>query len=146
MSPVTVRNLDHVVLQVADPEASVAWYTTHFGLKPLRLDEFRAGQVPFPSVQVSAGTIIDLDARTPRTGTNVAHFCLVVDETDLLALAESGEFDVAGGPFRRWGALGEADLIYVRDPDGNVIELRHYGPSQLLDRANPYGAVQTRQK
>jgi catechol 2,3-dioxygenase-like lactoylglutathione lyase family enzyme len=132
MTPaVNVRNLDHIVLCVADPEASVAWYRKRFGLTVLRLEEYRAGQAPFPSVQVCPGVIIDLDPRAPRTGTNLAHFCLVLDETDLFALAKSGEFAVVGGPFRRWGALGEADLIYVEDPDGNVIELRHYGPSQL---------------
>jgi catechol 2,3-dioxygenase-like lactoylglutathione lyase family enzyme len=128
---VNVRNLDHIVLRVADPEASVVWYTKRLGLTVLRLEEYLAGKAPFPSVQVCPGVIIDLDPRSPRTGTNLAHFCLVLDEIDLFALVESGEFAVVDGPFRRWGALGEADLIYVEDPDGNVIELRHYGPSQL---------------
>jgi catechol 2,3-dioxygenase-like lactoylglutathione lyase family enzyme len=134
MSPsVTVTEFDHIVLQVSDPEASVVWYTKRLGLTVLRLDEYRAGKAPFPSVEVRPGTIIDLDPRTPRTGTNVAHFCLVIEETDLAALAASGEFTLVGGPFRRWGARGPADLVYIADPDGNVIELRHYGPSQLTD-------------
>ena len=128
---VTVLNLDHVVLSVHDPEVSLAWYTGVLGLTPLRVEEYRAGKAPFPSVQVSPGVIIDLDARTPRSGTNVAHFCLVLQEIDLVELAASGAFTGVTGPFRRWGALGPADLIYVEDPDGNVIELRHYGPSQL---------------
>ncbi len=143
-APVTVRNLDHIVLNVADPEASVVWYTKLLGLSALRLAEFRAGKAPFPSMQVCPGVIIDLDPRSPRTGTNIAHFCLVLDEIDLFTLAESGQFTVVAGPFRRWGALGEADLIYVKDPDGNVIELRHYGPSQLADHPDPYGATPAR--
>ncbi len=139
-APVTVRDFDHLVLNVADAEASLLWYTRRLGLTPLRVEEFRAGTVPFPSVQVRPGVVIDLDPRSPRTGSNVAHFCLVLEETDLLALATSEDFTVVGGPFRRWGALGVADLIYIRDPDGNVIELRHYGPSQLTDHPDPYGA------
>ncbi|GLZ54314.1 VOC family protein [Actinomycetospora sp. NBRC 106378] len=130
-APLAVRQLDHIVLRVADPEVSVAWYVEHFGLRVHRLDEFRAGRVPFPSVEIRPGTIIDLDGRTPRTGTNLSHFCLVVDEIDLVALAGSGRFPGIDGPHRRWGALGPADLVYVQDPDGHTIELRHYGPSQV---------------
>lgn len=130
-APLTVRRLDHIVLRVRDPETSVAWYVEHFGMRVHRLDEFRAGTVPFPSVEVCPGTIIDLDGREPSTGTNLSHFCLVVDEQDLRGLAASGRFPGISGPHHRWGAGGLADLVYVQDPDGHTIELRHYGPSQV---------------
>ncbi|ROO86648.1 catechol 2,3-dioxygenase-like lactoylglutathione lyase family enzyme [Actinocorallia herbida] len=126
---VRVEQIDHIVLRVADPEASVRWYTEKFGFMVHRLEEFRAGTVPFPSVEVRPGQILDLDARREKTGTNVSHFALVIGETDLFALKE--RFEVAEGPYRRWGALGPADLLYINDPDGNTIELRHYGPSQV---------------
>ena len=129
----TVQKLDHIVLRVADPEASVRWYQQHFGFPVLRLEEYRRGEVPFPSVEIEPSTIIDLDGRREATGTNLSHFCLVIDETDLVELVASGVFETIDGPHRRWGALGPADLVYVADPDGNGIELRHYGPSQLTD-------------
>lgn len=128
---VNVKQVDHIVLRVKDPEASVRWYVEKFGFLVHRLEEFRAGAVPFPSVEVCPGQILDLDARAEATGKNVSHFCMVVDPTDLVALKESGVFETISGPFRRWGALGLADLVYVDDPDGNTIELRHYGPSQV---------------
>ncbi|MFJ5840405.1 VOC family protein [Streptomyces shenzhenensis] len=131
-TPLRVHRLDHLVLRVRDPEAALDWYVRTFGFKPLRVAEYRAGTVPFPSVEIEPGCIIDLDARGTRTGENLAHFCLVVEETDLVGLAASGTFDVIDGPHRRWGARGPADLVYIRDPDGNTIELRHYGPSQLV--------------
>ena len=121
-----VRGLDHVVLVVADVERSVAWYRDALGLEALRLDEWRAGAVPFPSVRVDEGTIIDILAGD-RSGTNVDHVCLVLDPTDLAALVTSGKFDVVEGPVSRWGARGEGTSVYVRDPDGNLVELRHYG-------------------
>jgi catechol 2,3-dioxygenase-like lactoylglutathione lyase family enzyme len=121
-----VRGLDHVVLVVADVERSVAWYRDTLSLEALRLDEWRAGAVPFPSVRVDDGTIIDILAGD-RSGTNVDHLCLVLDPTDLAALAAGGDFDVTEGPVSRWGARGEGTSVYVRDPDGNVVELRHYG-------------------
>jgi catechol 2,3-dioxygenase-like lactoylglutathione lyase family enzyme len=117
--------LDHVVLNVADVERSIAWYCDELGLEPLRVDEWRRGEVLFPSVRLDGDTIIDL-LQTDRTGQNVDHFCLVVEPTDLEALAASGGFEVVGGPARLFGARGEGVGLYVRDPDGNVIELRHY--------------------
>jgi catechol 2,3-dioxygenase-like lactoylglutathione lyase family enzyme len=131
VSVVRVQQIDHIVLRVQDAEASVAWYVEKFGFLVHRLEEYRAGTVPFPSVEICPGQIIDLDPRNEPTGTNVSHFALVIDEIDLFALKDSGGFEVADGPHRRWGALGPADLLYVDDPDGNTIELRHYGPSQV---------------
>jgi catechol 2,3-dioxygenase-like lactoylglutathione lyase family enzyme len=128
---VTVRQLDHIVLRVKDPEAAVAWYVDKFGMAVHRLEQFRQGAVPFPSVEICPGQIIDLDGRNDATGTNLSHFALEVAEIDLVALAGSGLFETIEGPYRRWGARGPADLVYVTDPDGNVIELRHYGPSQV---------------
>ncbi|HET9442448.1 MAG TPA: VOC family protein, partial [Acidimicrobiales bacterium] len=122
---VRVEDLDHVVLVVADVERSVAWYGGQLGLEVLRLDDWRAGRAPFPSVRVSAGSIIDI-LPGERSGTNVDHLCLAVAPTDLGALVASGRFDVVEGPVQRWGARGVGTSVYVRDPDGNVVELRHY--------------------
>lgn len=44
---------------------------------------------------------------------------------DLVGIAASGEFDVVEGPLRRFG--GDGTSLYVRDPDGLVVELRFYG-------------------
>jgi catechol 2,3-dioxygenase-like lactoylglutathione lyase family enzyme len=54
------------------------------------------------------------------------HICLVVEPTDLAALASSGAVDVVDGPARRFGARGDGTSLYVRDPDGLVVELRYY--------------------
>jgi catechol 2,3-dioxygenase-like lactoylglutathione lyase family enzyme len=128
---VDVIQFDHIVLRVKDPEAAVRWYVEKFGVLVHRLEEFRAGTVPFPSVEIRPGQIIDLDARREATGTNVSHFAIEVAPIDLIALRESGAFEVIDGPHRRWGARGPADLVYIQDLDGHTIELRHYGPSQV---------------
>ena len=123
---VRVRGIDHIVLNVADVERSVAWYAEHFGLEPERLDEWRRGEVPFASLRIDESTLIDLFAQ-PRTGVNADHISLVVDPSvDLEAVATSGQFDVVHDPFVIWGARGNGLGLYVRDPDGNVIELKHY--------------------
>jgi catechol 2,3-dioxygenase-like lactoylglutathione lyase family enzyme len=121
-----VTGLDHVVLDVADPEASIAFYCGELGLAPERVEEWRRHEAPFPSVRVDATTVIDLLGRAP-TGANVDHVCLVLEPTDLDALAMSGRFEVISGPVPRWGAQGVGSSLYIRDPDGNTVELRHYG-------------------
>ena len=122
---VRVVGLDHIVLNVSDVEQAVAWYVDELGLEPVRLEEFRRGEVFFPSARVDATTIIDFLA-TERTGSNVDHLCLVIEPTDLDVLAASGRFEVASGPSEVFGARGMGRSVYVRDPDGNLVELRCY--------------------
>ena len=124
---VRVVGLDHIVLNCADVERSLAWYCDELGLAGERVEEWRRGDAPFPSVRIDARTIIDLFP-AERSGTNMDHVCLVVAPTDLAALATSGRFDVLGdGPADGlFGAQGLATSLYVRDPDGNTVELRSY--------------------
>lgn len=124
-APVEITGLDHLVLNVADVERSLAFYGGQLGLSAVRVEEWRAGKAPFPSVRVDGGTIIDLLGAT-RTGQNCDHFCLVVTPTDFSAVVASGRFDVVDGPGPRFGARGIGTSLYVRDPDGNVVELRYY--------------------
>lgn len=118
--------IDHLVLVVADVERSLAWYVDELGLEPVRLEAWRRGEVPFVSVRVDDATIIDLVAGT-RTGENVDHLCVVVEGADLHAIAARGELAAEGPPRPLFGARGVGWGLYVRDPDGNRIELRHYG-------------------
>jgi len=120
-----VTAFDHLVLNVADVERSLDFYGGRLGLAPERVDEWRGGSAPFPSVRVSEGTVIDLVHR-PRGESNVDHLCLVVEPLDWQQVVDSGEFTVLEGPVRRWGARGWATSVYVRDPDGNTVELRWY--------------------
>ena len=118
-----VTGLDHVVLLTPDPERLLAWYTSVLGLEPLRLEQWRAGEVPFASLRVDAGTILDVQ-RGERTGANVEHLAFVVDPgTDLDALAAEHGVDP---PRDLFGARGAGRGIYLRDPDGNGVELRRY--------------------
>ncbi|MEJ8653431.1 VOC family protein [Streptomyces sp. MS1.AVA.3] len=120
-----VREFDHLVLHVQDVERALEFSCGPLGLEPVRVEEWRAGAVPFPSVRVSPTTIIDLLSR-PRAESNVDHICLVVEPLDWQQIIASGTFTVLEGPVGRFGARGEAQSVYVQDPDGNVVELRWY--------------------
>ena len=127
--------LDHIVLNVADVERSLAFYEGVLGLPAERVEAWRRGELRFPSVRVNEATIVDLVHASAESGPrqlNLAHFCLVTDAEDLDAVAReltSQGVTIEVGPATRSGARGNALSIYFRDPDDNLIELRTYAGS-----------------
>jgi len=122
---VRVTEIDHVVWNVPDVEAVLAWYRDELGLEALRVQEWRDKKVPFVSLRISDDTLIDL-FQGERTGENVNHVALVVEGVDLDELAASGRFTVEMGPADLFGARGQGRGVYIRDPAGNLVELRTY--------------------
>ena len=110
-SLVKITELDHIVLRVKDVEVSMQFYTETLGLKPERVDQWRAGEVRFPSARLNDDTIIDLFASdqesTGRDGVkNQDHFCMVIEPTDmdeLKAKFEAIGVGIQAGPGKRWG-------------------------------------------
>jgi catechol 2,3-dioxygenase-like lactoylglutathione lyase family enzyme len=123
---VRILGLDHLVLRCRNVETTRAWYQRHLGLAAERLEEWRAGQAPFPSLRVDATTIIDLVHGDVDGPGHVDHLCLVLSPEDLAAVRHGGELEIVAAG-ERFGAQGMASAIYVRDPDGLVVELRAYG-------------------
>lgn len=137
MAEIRVIELDHIVLNVADIERSLAFYTGVLGLQAERLEEFRSGHVGFPSVRINEGTIIDLfpskervaQAGSAKTDGNLNHFCLVIGREDFTGVVEHlsrHQIAIREGPVSRWGARGRATSVYFLDPDGNEVEVRCY--------------------
>lgn len=118
-----VVGLDHVVVNTTNAESLLAFYCDELGLEPVRVDAWRRGEVLFPSVRINAQTLIDLFP-AERSGENMGHFCLVIAPTDLDALA--ARFPDAQRADGLFGAQGFASSVYIKDPDGNTIELRYY--------------------
>ncbi len=122
-----VYALDHIVLNVADVERSLAFYSGALGLTSERVDQWRRQEVRFPSVRVNDHTIIDLVAKPPA-GDNLAHFCLGAEGSGDAILADLASKGVAieREPGLRSGARGDGMSVYVRDPDDNQVEIRWY--------------------
>lgn len=129
--------MDHIVLNMEDDEKMISFYSNILMMVPERLEEYRAGKVPFPSVRMNADTIIDLFPKklwqktAPEGGThrNLNHFCVVLPKTDweeLLARLKSSHVMIEEGPVPRWGAHGTGTSVYFKDPEGNMIEARYY--------------------
>ena len=125
---VCIKTLDHIALRVQDVEASLSFYADILGLSTERVELWRDNEVPFPSVRLNRDTLIDL-MEGVSTGSDLDHYCLVIEATDMTALKARFEglgVAVQEGPAARWGAHGEGISLYVLDPDGHVVELRHY--------------------
>lgn len=119
-----IAEIDHVVLNVADARRSLEFYVGVLGLEAVRLAEWEAGEAPFVSVRVHDGFIIDL-MELDRSGENADHFCLVVED-DIDELIAAGTITPEAGPMDLFGARGQGYSVYLRDPDGNRVELRNY--------------------
>jgi catechol 2,3-dioxygenase-like lactoylglutathione lyase family enzyme len=125
-----ITGLDHIVLICRDVEASLEFYCDRLGLEPERVDLWRRGEALFPSVRISPTTIIDLfagdhgGAAGAATGANLDHVCLTFEGDTLEALHERFPDGRRGNDL--FGAQGLANSLYVKDPDGNTVELRSY--------------------
>jgi len=122
--------LDHLVLVCRDVETTLAWYQRHFALGDVRIDEWRAGSAPFPSLRVDGATIIDLVPQaTPGTEPDgrghLDHICFVVTDEALAALKADPAITVLDEG-ERFGARGAGWSIYLHDPDGLTVEARTY--------------------
>jgi catechol 2,3-dioxygenase-like lactoylglutathione lyase family enzyme len=56
MTSLRITGFDHLVLRCADVDETLAWYVDTLGLAAVRVDEWRRGAVPFPSLRVGAET------------------------------------------------------------------------------------------
>ena len=127
-----VTGFDHIVIKTHDIDRSLAFYCGALGLEGLRLKEWRAGEVRFPSVRVTSDTIIDLfgakDEAGDAAGQQLDHYCMVVPPGELSAiLKQVADFGIEPGPVQsRWGARGRGQSSYLTTPEGITLELRHY--------------------
>ena len=131
---IRVIGLDHFVLRVRDLDASIGFYRDVLGLPIEMLDEYRAGTRPFVSARVD-GALIDLVPDPTYDGSlgGLLHFCVrvaggLVDDV-LPRVRAAGVTVIEDAPMIRLGATGYGQSIYVRDPDGYVVELKEETPA-----------------
>ncbi|MFY9632331.1 MAG: VOC family protein [Candidatus Cybelea sp.] len=133
MIKLKVNSLDHVVLNVADAERSLAFYAGVLGLRPERAAEFRSGRVPFPSIRIDAGTIVDFldpahrEATPPNRNLNHIALALRNDPAEIAEFLKQHGIPMVREMRGNFGAQGDtAHSFHVFDPDGNLLELQAY--------------------
>lgn len=123
--PFSLGRLDHIVLRTPDPASLIGFYVDVLGttvereVPEFHLTQLRAGQSLIDIIGVES----PLAAPDSR---NVDHFCLSIIPWDEPALAEylrSRGLEVEESGIR-YGAEGNGPSIYIKDPEGNVVELK----------------------
>ncbi|PNH46308.1 hypothetical protein VD0004_g1766 [Verticillium dahliae] len=137
-SRVVIKALDHLVLTCKSVPQTSAWYAKHLGMKPesfvsvtdsstvrhalkfgsLKINLHQQGKEPEPKATIALPGTADL-CFLVQDGTNLDDVISDFQKSGIQVL--EGEKVVA-----RTGAQGPIRSIYVRDPDGNLIELSHY--------------------
>jgi len=130
----TIQAVDHIVLNVADVEVSAAWYEQILGMT--RVDQrsasgdirtsmmFGANKINLRPVDVSQESWFT--ARSPTVGSEDLCFLTTTEPDAIARHFRAHGIEVVAGPIRKSGARGSIQSVYVRDPDGNLIEVSSY--------------------
>ncbi|MBS0654113.1 MAG: VOC family protein [Verrucomicrobia bacterium] len=127
---IRIDHLDHIVLTVADLEKTVLFYTSILGMALEEFGENRERKaLRFSNQKINLhlkGKEFEPKAKTPLPGS--ADLCFITQtplEEVQSTLKERG-ISIEEGPVKRTGACGPILSIYLRDPDGNLLELSNY--------------------
>lgn len=123
-----VNRLDHLVLTVADLDATVDFYRRVLGMEAVT---FKGGRraLTFGTSKINLHQVgHEFEPKAARPGPGTADLCFIVDDPidkardELLAQG----VEIEEGPVERTGATGPILSVYFRDPDQNLIEVSNY--------------------
>ncbi|RAS34519.1 VOC family protein [Paraburkholderia bryophila] len=130
----SIDTLDHLVLNVADVEASAAWYARMLGMQRTEFESRTGTRVAMTYGNqkinlrpASADTVAWFTGREPVPGS--ADLCFVTttaSPAEVKAHWLAQGVAIEAGPVERDGARGKMISVYCRDPDGNLIEVASY--------------------
>jgi catechol 2,3-dioxygenase-like lactoylglutathione lyase family enzyme len=128
LSPVAISHLDHLVLTVTDLDRAIDFYRRVLGMTPVVFGDGRHALEFGPSKINLHVAGQEFPPRAARPAPGSADICLVAATALPRVIAHLRALDVplVEGPVIRTGARGELDSVYVRDPDGNLVEISNY--------------------
>ena len=127
-----ITDADHTNWWVKDVGRSLGFYRDVLGLEPFGLEAYERGQHPLVSLRVTPGFILHLrpdPTFEPASTGGYDHLALVVEDTTPEEMAENLEaagVEIENSSENVIGARGSGQALYVRDPDGYLIELKFY--------------------
>ncbi|GFS25019.1 glyoxalase domain-containing protein 5 [Elysia marginata] len=126
--PFQIAGLDHLVLTVKDLDKTVEFYTKVLGMEATT---FRGGRkaLNFGEQKINLheqGKEFDPKAVIPTPGSADLCFITMTGLDDVQKHLQKCNIPVIEGPVERTGAVGGIRSVYIRDPDGNLIEISNY--------------------
>ncbi|OUM85580.1 MAG: hypothetical protein BAA01_12125 [Bacillus thermozeamaize] len=123
-----VDALDHLVLTVADMERTIRFYTDILGMEAITFGNDRKA-LAFGDQKINLhpyGNEFEPKAQKPCPGSADLCFVSTTPVREWQTFLASKGVPVVEGPVKRTGARGPILSIYIRDPDGNLIEISNY--------------------
>jgi catechol 2,3-dioxygenase-like lactoylglutathione lyase family enzyme len=122
-----ISSIDHIVLTVRNISAAIDFYTRVLGMQEERFGEGRValtfGRQKFNLQDGKSSQDIAAIARQPTPGSIDLCLLAAVPLTQVIDHLKHCGVSVEAGPVRRTGAIMPLRSIYIRDPDGNLIEI-----------------------
>jgi catechol 2,3-dioxygenase-like lactoylglutathione lyase family enzyme len=125
-----IHRIDHLVLTVKDIERTCAFYESVLGFEVATFGQGRKA-LQFGRQKLNLhqqGKEFEPKAAVPTPG--AIDLCFVTDTPidKVRRELEENHVSIEQGPVERTGAVGRLLSIYLRDPDGNLIEIANYIP------------------
>ena len=122
-----IDHLDHLVLTVADIDATIAFYTAALGMEVVTFGERRALRFGKQKINLhQAGKEFEPKAAHPTPGSGDLCFITKTPIEDVASHLKALHHSIEVGPVERDGAVGAIRSVYLRDPDFNLIEISNY--------------------
>jgi catechol 2,3-dioxygenase-like lactoylglutathione lyase family enzyme len=123
-----LQRIDHIVFTVQNVDATCDFYVRALGMEVVTFGGGRKA-LQFGQSRINLheyGREFEPKAEHPAPGTQ--DICLIAMGPigDVLRDLERAGVDVLEGPVARSGAVGDIESVYLRDPDGNLIEVSCY--------------------
>ncbi|MFW1664386.1 MULTISPECIES: VOC family protein [Acinetobacter] len=123
-----ISHLDHLVLTVAEIEATCNFYQHVLNFEVIEFGENRKA-LKFGSQKINlhqAGHEFEPKAAFPTQGS--ADLCFISETPieHIIQQLEQLHINIEQGPIQRTGAMGAILSVYIRDPDHNLIEISNY--------------------
>ena len=120
-----VKAIDHVVLTVRDIERTLSFYEKALGMRSVTFGDGRRA-LAFGEQKLNlhqAGREFEPKARVPTPGS--VDLCFLTDEPldDVIAHLRRSGVAIELGPVAKTGARHPLRSVYLRDPDGNLVEI-----------------------
>ncbi|KPK13804.1 MAG: lactoylglutathione lyase [Betaproteobacteria bacterium SG8_41] len=120
-----IKSIDHIVITTADLERCLDFYTRVLGMELERFGEGRLA-LRFGDQKFNVhppGFNAGIKARVPTPGSLDLCFLASVPLDEVVARLRAHNIPIEEGPIERTGARFAIRSVYVRDPDGNLIEI-----------------------
>jgi catechol 2,3-dioxygenase-like lactoylglutathione lyase family enzyme len=123
----TLDRLDHLVLTVANIDATVDFYTEVLGMEAVTTNGRKSLTFGVQTIKLhQRGHEFNPKAAHPMPGSGDLCFITETPLDEVMTYLGQLRIHVEDGPVERDGAMGRIRSVYLRDPDRNLVEVSNY--------------------